>query len=137
MLQMGVIEPSESQYASPSIAVRKSDGTCRYCIDFRILNKKDVFDAEPIPNQEILMNKLGKARYITQVDLSKGFWQITVAESDRHFLAFKTDRGLMQFCKMPFSYVNSSAVFCRMVRKLLYDIDGIDAYIDNLVIATE
>ena len=97
MLQMGVIVPSESHYASPPIAVRKSDGTCRYCIDFRISNKKTVFDAEPVPNQEILINKLGKAHYITQVDLSKGLWQIPVAESDRHFLAFKTDRGLMQF----------------------------------------
>ena len=46
MLQMDVIEPSESQYASPPIAVRKSDGTSRYCIDFRILNKKAVFDAD-------------------------------------------------------------------------------------------
>ena len=84
-----------------------------------------------------MINKLGKARYITQVDLSKGFWQIPVEELDRHFLAFKTDRGLMQFCKMPFGYVNSSAVFCRLVRKLLHDIDDIDGYIDNLVIATE
>ena len=137
MLRMKVIEPSESQYASSPVIVRKSDGSCRYCIDFRKLNCKAVFDAEPVPNQEILINNLGKAKYISQIDLSKGFWQIPVKDSDRHFLAFKTDRGLMQFRKLPFGYVNAIAVFCRMVRKMLQDIQDTDAYVDNIAIYAE
>lgn len=37
MLKLGVIEPSESAYASPIVLARKKDGTNRFCIDFRKL----------------------------------------------------------------------------------------------------
>ena len=53
MLDLEIIEPSKSPYSSPVVLVRK-DGSCRFCIDFRGLNKITVFDAEPIPNVEDL-----------------------------------------------------------------------------------
>ena len=73
MLKMGVIESSQSSYSSFPVVLRKPDGSCRYAIDFRRLNAKTVFDAEPILNQEVIRGKLGKARYITRIDLTKGF----------------------------------------------------------------
>ncbi|XP_077987486.1 uncharacterized protein LOC144442090 [Glandiceps talaboti] len=52
MLHIGVIEPSFSPYASPIVIVKKKDGSNRFCIDFRKLNKITIFDAEPMPNPE-------------------------------------------------------------------------------------
>ena len=44
MLDLEIIEPSKSPHSSPSVLVRKKDGSCRFCIDFRGLNKITVFD---------------------------------------------------------------------------------------------
>ena len=38
MDRIGITEPSTSDYASPSVIVRKQDGSHRYCIDFRRIN---------------------------------------------------------------------------------------------------
>ena len=45
MDRMGITEPSTSDYASPSVIVKKQDGSHRYCIDFRIINTVSLTDA--------------------------------------------------------------------------------------------
>ena len=48
-LKAGVIEPSCSQWVSPSVLVRKRDGPVRRCIDLRTLNDVTVKDFYPLP----------------------------------------------------------------------------------------
>ena len=67
MMKLGVIEQSESPYASPIVLVRKSDGSNRFCIDYRRLNAITVFDPEPIPNADDLMARLGKTKFLLKV----------------------------------------------------------------------
>ena len=133
MMKADIIESSISEYASSPVVVRKPDGSVRYCIDFRKLNAKTVFDAEPVPNQEVILNRMGGDNFISRLDLTKGFWQVPIKEEDRKYTAFSTDQGLMQFKYMPFGLVNALAIFCRMVRKLLCDVNYVDAYVDDIV----
>ena len=133
MTKADIIESSVSEYASSPVVVRKPDGSVRYCIDFRKLNAKTVFDAEPVPNQEVILNRMGGDNFISRLDLTKGFWQVPIKEEDRKYTAFSTDQGLMQFKYMPFGLVNALAIFCRLVRKLLYDVNYVDAYVDDIV----
>ena len=133
MMKADIIESSVFEYASSPVVVRKPDGSVRYCIDFRKLNAKTVFDAEPVPNQEVILNRMGGDNFISRLDLTKGFWQVPTKEEDRKYTAFSTDQGLMQFKYMPFGLVNALAIFCRMVRKLLYDVNYVDAYVDDIV----
>ena len=90
MDRMGITEPSISDYASPSVIVRKQDGSHRYCIDFRRINMVSLTDAEPMPNQEMVIGKLGASGYFTKIDLSKGYWQILIKKEHRYLTAFQT-----------------------------------------------
>ena len=134
MLDLEIIEPSKSPYSSPVVLVRKKDGSCRFCIDFRGLNKITVFDAEPIPNVEDLFVRLAHSRFFTKIDLAKGYWQILVLPEDRPKTAFATHQGLFQFIRMPFGLVSAPAVFARMIRMLhLADLSAENFFDDILV----
>ena len=133
MLKADIIESSVSEYASSPVVVRKPDGSVRYCIDFRKLNAKTVFDSGPVRNLEVILNRMGGDNFIYRLDLIKGFWQVLIKEKDRTYTTFSTDHGLMQFKYMPFGLMNALAICCRMVRKLLYDVNYVDAYVDDIV----
>ena len=66
MLELGVIEKSVSPYSSPVVLVPKKDGSVRFCIDFRKLNKVTEFDAEPMPNVEEVINRMSGYKFIPE-----------------------------------------------------------------------
>nr|XP_054751019.1 uncharacterized protein LOC129256850 isoform X2 [Lytechinus pictus] len=134
MLSLNVIEPSNSPYASPIVIVKKPDGTNRFCVDFRKLNKVTKFDAEPVPDQEELFTRIAKGKYFTKVDLSKGYWQIPMESESKSLTAFITPDGLFQFRVMPFGLVNAPASFSRIMRKLLDGLEGALNYIDDILV---
>ncbi|KAK7092391.1 hypothetical protein V1264_008140 [Littorina saxatilis] len=137
MLELGVIEPSTSAFSSPIVLVKKKDGTNRFCIDFRALNRITVFDAEPIPDIEELFARLSQSRFFTKIDLAKGYWQIPMATQDKHKTAFQTPLGLFQCTKMAFGLVTAPATFARMMRKLHLEENMAVSFFDDILIATE
>ncbi|XP_069140237.1 uncharacterized protein [Argopecten irradians] len=137
MIDMDIIEPSESPYAAPVVMVKKKDGTNRFCIDFRRLNRVTVFDAEPMPDTNNIFGRLAGARFFSKLDLSKGYWQVPMAESAKSKTAFITPQGLYQFRVMPFGLVNAPATFSRLMRKLLAGMDCLDNFIDDILIFTD
>ena len=139
MRKLGVIEPTVSAYSAPIVLVKKKDDSVRFCVDYRHLNKELSFDAEPIPDVDQLFSELGKAKFFTKVDLSKGYWQIPVKEEDRPKTAFTTPQGQFQWVTMPFGLKTAGAVFSRMMRKLLNPLgrNDIHSFMDDILIATE
>ena len=59
----GIIETSNSEWASPIVLIKK-DGTMRICIDYRRLNAVTQVEAYPMPRIEYIIDRLGKARFI-------------------------------------------------------------------------
>ena len=137
MERMGVIRESKSPYSSPVVIVRKKDGTNRVCVDFRKLNCITEFDPTPMPTAEDIFQKMSKAKYLTKLDLSNGYWQIPVAAKDIPKTVFVTPDGSYEFVKMPFGMMNSGATLVRAIRKLLEDLEEADNYVDDIVIYTE
>ncbi|KAK7930573.1 hypothetical protein WMY93_006968 [Mugilogobius chulae] len=135
MLQLGVIEPSNSEWCSPVVIVYKKDGTLRICIDFRKLNAVSEFDAYPMPRIDELLERIGSARYITTLDLCKGYWQVPLDPSSRPYTAFRTPAGLFQFTVMPFGLHGAPATFQRLMDKVLEGCEECSAaYLDDVVI---
>ena len=139
MLAMNVIEPANSPYNAPIVLVKKKDDSVRFCIDYRKLNLITEFDAEPLPDIDSIFAKIGKAQYFTKMDLSKGFWQIQMTDKDKAKTAFSTPQGQFQWKRMPFGMKNASAVFSRMMRKLLATIkrNDVNNFMDDILIASE
>jgi hypothetical protein len=137
MLQLGVIEESVSPYSSPVVLVKKKDGSIRFCIDFRELNKVTEFDAEPIPDVETLFTSLRNKTFFTKVDLAKGYWQIPMAAEDKEKTAFRTPMGLFQFVRMPFGMSTAPSSFARMMRKMNLGRFEAVTFFDDILIATE
>ena len=71
MLKAGVIEPAESEWASPVVLVPKSDGSLRFCVDYRRLNALTVRDSFPLPRMDKYVDSLGDANVFTTLDCDK------------------------------------------------------------------
>ena len=135
MLESGIIKKSSSEWAAPIVLVKKKDGSLRMCVDYRRLNSATRSDAYPMPRIDDLIDRLGQAKYITALDLTRGYWQMPVAARDQHKTAFTTPFGLFQFKVMPFGLNGAPASFQRMMDQV---IDGLynftAAYLDDLVV---
>lgn len=137
MLQLGIIRPSMSPWASPVVIVPKPDGTIRFCVDYRKVNKVTKMDAYPIPSMERMIEKVASAKYISTIDLTKGYWQIPLETSTIEKSAFITTKGLYEFLVMPFGMKTAPATFQRMMSEIvLRGLEFADAYIDDVEVDT-
>ncbi|CAM5076411.1 unnamed protein product [Natator depressus] len=138
MLQMGVIRPSESAWASPVVLVPKPDGEIRFCVDYRKLNAVTRPDNYPMPCTDELLEKLGRAQFISTLDLTKGYWQVPLDESAKERSAFTTHLGLYEFNVLPFGLRNAPATFQRLVDGLLAGLgEYAVAYLDDVAIFSD
>ncbi|GFX32897.1 retrovirus-related Pol polyprotein from transposon 412 [Trichonephila clavipes] len=76
MLELKIIEPGESDFTSPLILVEAQGKEARSCIDYRRLNKVTRTQFFPLPNIEELLEKVSAAKYISILDLTRGYWRI-------------------------------------------------------------
>ena len=72
-----------------------------------------------MPRISDLIDQLGSAKYISTLDLTKGYWQVPVTKEDQCKTAFITPFGLFEFTRMPFGLQGAPATFQRMMDKLL------------------
>jgi len=132
MRDEGVIEKSTSEYASAVVLARKKDGSWRFCVDYRKLNEITRKDPYPLPRIDEILDSLGEARVMSKMDLQSGFWQIPVAEEDRHKTAFITKQGTFQFKRMPFGLTGAPGTFQRAMNECLQGLVGKFCFVRGL-----
>ena len=135
LLEKGYIVPSSSPWASPMVTVRKADGSARLCVDFRKINSLTRQTPFYMPRLEEVIEGVGRARFISKLDLSKGFYQVQLTEAAQPKTAFTCHRGAFQFTRMPFGVKNAPACFQSLMQRVLADHgDFATAYMDDVVI---
>ncbi|KAJ8416356.1 hypothetical protein AAFF_G00356440 [Aldrovandia affinis] len=136
MEMKGIISKSLSEYASPLVMVWKKNGDLRICTDFRWLNAKTIKDAHPLPHQADCLAALGGNALFSTMDLTSGFYNVPLHESDRKFTAFTTPMGLYEYNRLPQGLCNSPASFMRMMFSIFGDLNfsSLLCYLDDLLV---
>lgn len=137
MLKAGALRECESPYSSNVVIVRKKDGSIRFCVDFRKLNRRTVKDAYAIPRIEDSLHLLAGARYFSKLDLRSGYWQVELQESDKPKTAFQVGTlGFFEFNRMPFGLCNAPATFQRLMERCMGEMNLRDCLIclDDIII---
>ena len=111
--QLGIIRLSLSPWCSLSVTVGKKDGSLRLCQDYRPLNHITVSDPYSMKRIDDTLDLLGEAAYLTKLDLSKGYYQILMAEEDVQKTAFSTPFGKFEYIRMQFGLKNAPTHFQR------------------------
>ena len=137
MLQNDLIEPSSSQWSSPVVVVKKENGEDRLCFDYRRLNDLTVPDCFPLPRIEDCIDRVGNAKFISKLDLLKGYWQVPLSERAKAVSAFITPEGLFECKVMPFGMRNAASTFQRLMWIVTRDLEGCVVYLDDIVIYSD
>jgi len=91
LLELGLIQPSNSPMASPIVCVAKKQGGVRIACDFRYVNSFTIGNAFPMPTVNETLHKIGAAKFISTFD----------AKSHSHTLtrsaAAETSHGLSRY----------------------------------------
>ncbi|KAJ8367055.1 hypothetical protein AAFF_G00333500 [Aldrovandia affinis] len=136
MEMKGIISKSLSEYASPLVMVWKKNGDLRICTDFRWLKAKTIKDAHPLPHQADCLAALGGNALFSTMDLTSGFYNVPLHESDRKFTAFTTPMGLYEYNRLPQGLCNIPASFMCMMLSIFGNLNfsSLLCYLDDLLV---
>ena len=136
----GLIRPSESEWASNCLIVKKKDGTWRLCIDYRALNQKTKNpDSYSLPRIDDTIDALANAKYFSTLDLIQGYHQVELTERSKEKTAFhapQVNPSHWEYVFMPFGLVRAPRTFQRLIDRV---IRGLEykialAYLDDIIV---
>ena len=128
MLEKGIVEPSNSSWASPIVLVSKEDGTTRFCVDYRKLNDVTVKDGYRLPRVDECLDAFAGSKWFSCME--SRFWQILVEPEYQMKTAFTTSHGLYQFKVMPFGLVSAPSSFQRLMEDVLRVIQLVESLLN-------
>ena len=138
LLDLGVIEPTESPYASPvHLVPKKNPGEFRITGDFRLLNEQTITDKYSIPLLTDFIGMLAGSTVFTTLDLYKSYHQIRISPEDVHKTAMITPLGNYAFKRLAMGLKSAGNTFCRFMHEVLRGVPNCFVYIDDIMIFSE
>ena len=136
LLEMNIIRPSNSPWASPLHMVAKPTSGWRACGDYRALNAVSEDDRNPMPHlQDFAINLEGK-NIFSKIDLVRAYNQVPMNAADIAKTAIVTPFGLFEHLRMPFGLKNAAQTFQRFMDSVFRDLPFVYVYLDDILVAS-
>ena len=108
------------------------------CVDYRKLNNVSTNDPYPLPNIEELIANIGPSKFISTLELTKGYYQVPVNPKHCGKTAFVTPYGKYKFITMPFGLISAPSTFQRLMDEILSGLHEFAvAYLDDILIHSQ
>lgn len=69
------------------------------------------------------------------IDLKQAYLQMEVDEASKPYVTINTHRGLYQYQRLPYGIASAPALWQRAMDQVLQGIEGVQCYIDNIIIS--
>ena len=100
MIQKGILEKvthGGSDWASPIVAIKKTDGDIRICFDYKIgVNPQICSDSFPLPSIETASHELANMKHFAKIDLMSAYNQIEIDDKLKEITTLNTPMGLLR-----------------------------------------
>lgn len=94
-------------------------------------------DSYPLPRMEDCVDRVGSAKFVTKLDLLKGYWQVPLTSRAADISAFVTPDHFLQYTVMPFELRNAPATFQRLMNIVLGRVRNCEVYLDDIVVYSD
>lgn len=137
MEEEGIIEKVDgySRWISPLIVVPKGANDIRCCVDMREPNQAIRRVIFPMPTLEFILSKLANCTVFTKIDIKSAYHHVELDEESRFITAFLTQKGVMQFKRLPFGLCSAPEIFQRIMSQLILGIQGTFCFLDDIIVA--
>ncbi|MCP4336999.1 MAG: hypothetical protein GY679_04100, partial [Mycoplasma sp.] len=137
MLKDGLVEHvNRSEWVALVHYVKKPGNLVRVTVDFSTcLNKAIQLVIQLLPHPTDIFQSVRKAKYLSKLDIAKGYWHIPLHKQSKPITAFLTpSHGLLQFTRLLMGMIDSGAVFCKAIEETLQGLNGVESYVDDILI---
>ncbi|MGL4501242.1 MAG: reverse transcriptase family protein, partial [Planktothrix sp.] len=134
LLRLNIIQKSDSPYNSPALPIYKRNGSIRLASDYRKINSHTSPEAYPFSEPFDILVGLKGSVVLSQIDLSMGYYQISMSPESRKFTAFSIFGEHYEFLRMPFGLANAPRPFQKAMIRLLGDLEFVKVFLDDILV---
>ena len=121
-------------WISGMVAVPKGKDNFRLVVNMRGPNKAIKRAYHQLPTLDEMRIQLAGAKWFSKLDLKNAFHHLLLDESSRKMTTFQTELGMRRFTRLVFGVNCAPEIFQRMMERKLEGIEGVIAYIDDILI---
>lgn len=125
----------QSDWATPVLFVRKSNGKIRVVGDYKSTVNPEIRESEyPLPTVKEALATLNGGEFFSQVDLRDAYKQLRVDEETSRILTISWPGGLFNVNRLLDGIAAAPRIFKKFMAIILSGIPGIQIYLDNIKI---
>ena len=125
-----------SPWASPIVIVPKPDGGVRIWGDFkRTVNPNIESEVYPTPSNDEIFSKMEGGEKFSKIDLRQAYLQLELDDEAKKIMVINTNKGLMQYQRMPYGIKPASAIFQCIMDNALVNVPTTGVRTDDILIS--